>query len=273
MNPFRHTEAVMGTVVNFEIRPPDHHGDTTVAPAGRAVERAVEWLHWVDATFSTYRWDSEIKRLDRGELARADCAPEVREILALCEHLHSTTGGYFDASASGHLDPSGVVKGWSLERASALLADAGWRNHVVEGGGDVRVRGAAGSGSGWHVGITHPFRRGALCAVVGLDEGAVATSGTYERGLHVLDPHRGTPATALAAVSVIGPELVLTDAYATAALAMGEGAKGWLEGLAGYEALVIDALGRAWETPGFARHRLTGPTSQAVPGAVRDPSV
>jgi thiamine biosynthesis lipoprotein len=80
---------------------------------------------------------------------------------------------------------------------------------------------------------------------------AVATSGTSERGAHVLDPNRHVPADELASVTVIGPSLTWADGYATAALAMGLAAPDWLAGLDGYEALVVDAGGAACRTPGF----------------------
>jgi thiamine biosynthesis lipoprotein len=251
----RHAEAVMGTVVSFDLRGPVG----SAAAARSAIGEVVAWLHWVDATFSTYKPGSEINRLDRGELRPTACHREVRSILALCDELHDVTNGYFDARADGRLDPSGVVKGWSIERASAMLVDLGWPDHSIDGGGDVRLRGRHGEGRDWHVAITHPFIAGAYCALVGLPQGAVATSGTYERGFHVIDPHQRRPAIALAAVTVLGPELTMTDAYATAALAMGTGAPEWLEGLHGHEALVIDADGNGWSTPGFDRHRLDRP--------------
>jgi FAD:protein FMN transferase len=245
-----HVEEAMGTVVTIEVRAIDP------SVARPAVEAAVRWLHEVDATFSTYRSGSEISRLGRGEIDPADCSPDVRRILTLGEDLRGATDGYFDVSAGGVLDPSGLVKGWAVERASEILVEAGCPDHLVDGGGDIRVRGRAGPGQDWQVGIAHPWRRDALCAVLHLSEGAVATSGTYERGLHVLDPHRAAPATDLAAVTVVGPELTLTDAYATAALAMGRRAPRWLAGLVDHEALMIDALGRAWETPGFGQYRI-----------------
>ncbi|MBO0693803.1 MAG: FAD:protein FMN transferase [Acidimicrobiaceae bacterium] len=255
MNAFRHAETVMGTVVSFELR--SERADAGAAgSAAEAVAEAVTWLHWVDETFSTYKTTSEISRLDAGELTIEDCHPEVRHILSVCEELRRDTAGYFDARAGGRLDPSGVVKGWSIEGASEILVALGWPDHLVDGGGDVRVHGRPGQPGGWRLGITHPFRRDALCAVVHLDEGAVATSGTYERGLHVIDPHRRRPATDLSAVTVVGPELVRTDAYATAALAMGITAAAWLTSLDGYEGLVIDAVGRPVETPGFANYRV-----------------
>jgi len=104
----------MGTVVTFEV-----HG-VGESVARSAVGQAVDWLHWVDATFSTYRADSEISRLGRGEITEAECHPDVRDVLARCEVLRLSSGGYFDARASGLLDPSGLVKGWSYNAAEFL---------------------------------------------------------------------------------------------------------------------------------------------------------
>lgn len=247
MAGYHHAEAVMGTVVTFDLR----DGPATVPPA-TAVAEAVRWLHWVDATFSTYRADSEICRLGRGELSLGAAHPLVRDALERCEELRVATGGYFDARAGGSLDPSGWVKGWAVERASLLLAEAGWDDHLVDGGGDVRLRGRPAPDRRWQVAIAHPFRADAYCAVLSVGAGGVATSGTYERGFHVIDPHRGVPAVALAAATVVGPQLPLADAYATAALAMGEAAPGWLAGLDGYEAMTVDAHGAVWMSAGFA---------------------
>ena len=131
---------------------------------------------------------------------------------------------------------SGVVKGWSIEQASSILEAAGLPDHAIDGGGDVRLRGAPGPGRAGRVGVRHPGRREAYSAALCLGDAAVATSGTYERGAHVVNPRTGRPATELVSVTVVGPELTTTDAYATAALAMGADAPAWLAGLGGYEA-------------------------------------
>jgi thiamine biosynthesis lipoprotein len=172
-------------------------------------------------------------------------------VVALCYKFNGATGGYFDAWASGRFDPSGVVKGWSVERASRLVQEAGLADHAIDGGGDVRLSGSPGTGRPWRVGVRHPLQRDAYCAALSVTAGAVATSGTYERGLHVIDPSSGEPATELVAVTVVGPELVSADAYATAAFAMGAAAPEWLESLNGYESLVISGEGRGWSTRGF----------------------
>jgi thiamine biosynthesis lipoprotein len=249
MTSTTHAEAVMGTVFSFDVR-------GVPEPVARTgIHRAVAWLHWVDATFSTYRDESEISRLDRGELRENAVHPEVRYVLALSERLRVETDGFFDVRATGRLDPSGVVKGWSIERASKLLITAGCPAHLVDGGGDVTLHGRPTPDDEWHVGVVHPLRLDAYCAALHLVEGAVATSGTYERGFHVIDPHTRRPVVDLAAVTVVGPELTLADAYATAALAMGASAPAWLETLVGYDALVVDAEGQGWETSGFDRYR------------------
>ncbi len=176
--------------------------------------RVFAWLRWVDATFSTYRDDSEIVRLDRGELDEPH--PLVREVLRRCEELRVETGGYFDVRAGGSLDPSGYVKGWAVERAAAF----GRGRFLIDAGGDIVLRGA------WRVGIRHPYEPDKLAAAIAVSDCAVATSGAYERGPHILDPHTGRPARGLASVTVIGRDLGTADAYATAAFARGD--PGWI---------------------------------------------
>lgn len=251
--PLVHQEALMGTVVTFAL-----HTQAPNRAVKTALGEAVEWLHWVDATFSTYKEDSEVNRFDRGEVAAGECSPELRHILALCHRMARETGGSFDAWALGHFDPSGVVKGWSVDRASDILASHGFHDHLVDAGGDLRLRGAPLGGGAWTVAVRHPLDKSAYSAALLLPEGAVATSGTYERGRHVVDPFSRRPAGDLASVTVVGPDLTTCDAYATAALAMGVNAPVWLDGLAGYESQVVTPEGRGWWTPGFAQLRAAG---------------
>ncbi len=245
--PVRHVEHCMGTVFTIDVRSP--------GVPHRAVEEVVAWLHHVDAVFSTYRADSEVSRLGRGELALDSCSSDVRTVLARCAELAAETGGYFSARAGGGLDPSGYVKGWAIERASDLLRAAGSTNHSVNGGGDVQCVGWAAPGRPWRIGVAHPLDRTALAGVVEGAPGAdlaIATSGTAERGDHVLDPHTGQPPRGLASVTVVGTRLAAVDAYATAAFAMGTSAVDWLSGRPDLRSQVVHADGRAWSSPGFA---------------------
>ncbi|HVC87955.1 MAG TPA: FAD:protein FMN transferase [Gaiellaceae bacterium] len=213
-----------------------------------------DWFRFVDETFSTYKAGSEISRLNRGELALGDAHPTVREILDRCDELREETGGYFDARAPlpGLVDPSGLVKGWAVDRAAAILADGGARNFAVSAGGDMVLRGRAVPDDVWRVGIQHPTIRDRIAKVVEANDLAVATSGAYARGEHVVDPHTSRPSEGVLSVTITGPELGTADAYATAAFAMGEAGPAWTAQLQrGYAAMTILADERVLLTPGF----------------------
>jgi thiamine biosynthesis lipoprotein len=222
---------------------------------GVDVEPAFAWLREADATFSTFREDSDVRRLDRGELTIADCRPEVDEVLTRCLALERATGGYFSARPCGRLDPSGLVKGWAVAGAAERLRAAGARNFCINAGGDVVAHGRPAPGERWRVGIRHPSEHEQLAAVVAVEDLAVATSGEYEQGAHIVDPHTGVPPRGLLSVTVVGPDLGTADAYATAAFAMGADGPAWTTTLDGYDALCITAGRQVLSTPGFARHR------------------
>ena len=191
----RHAEHVMGTVFSFDLP----------AAAAPALPRVLSWLHWADATFSTYRDDSDVSRFGRGELTLAQCAPELAEVIGQCAVIRELSDGYFTDWPGGRFDPSGLVKGWAIERAAVMLSAAGVTGHSVNGAGDMQCTGEPEPGQPWRVGIAHPLRPSALAAVITGRDIAVATSGTAERGAHIVNPRTGRPATELASVTVIGP--------------------------------------------------------------------
>jgi len=240
----RRVEHVMGMPIVVDLR------DEDVREA--ALDELFDWLRWVDATFSTYKADSEIRRIGRGELDREFACAEVREVLDRCDELRGLTNGYFDVRATGVLDPSGLVKGWSIDRAAEILHAAGARNFAVNAAGDLRLSGRAVPELSWRVGIQHPRDAHAIAAVVEANELAIATSGAYARGDHVRDPHTGRPPSGVLSVTVVGPQLGTADAYATAAFAMGPvvGPR-WTARLRGYEALTILADDVVLSTSGF----------------------
>lgn len=236
----------------------------------RAIDRAYGWLRVVDKTFSTYKPDSEISRLNRGELRLEDTSAEVQYVVGRCEQLRSQTAGYFDMRAPyspcGHgpaagrggpdsIDPSGFVKGWSLLGAGRLLEDAGARNYAINAGGDLLLRGHPPEHDGWRVGIQHPRLRDRVAMVLSVTDAGVATSGLYERGDHIVDPHTSGRSDDVLSVTIIGPNLAAADAYATAAFAMGPSAADWCAELGSYEAVVIGADDRVLSTEGIARLR------------------
>ena len=231
----------MGTAVSLTI------ADPLDEPALRDLTTDVfDWLHDVDRRFSTYRADSEVSRLDRGELPEVERSADLRHVLDECGRLWRETDGWFDAYATGRFDPSGYVKGWSVQVASDLLVRGGAGNHCLNAGGDICARGTAGPDRPWRVGILHPAHPDRLAWVLQPTDAAVATSGTYERGLHVINPYTGQGAADLASVTVVGPNLALADAYATAALAMGLHGIDWLAALPGHTSAVITRDGRSY---------------------------
>ena len=241
----RRVEHIMGMPILVDVR---EDVDEDV------LERVFDWLRFVDATFSTYKEESEISRLNRGELTLEQAHPDLCDVLERCERVRQETNGYFDVRAASPeaIDPSGLVKGWSVDRAAAILDEAGVRNYAINAGGDMRLRGRAVPERWWRVGIQHPHERHRLAAVVAASDLAIATSGASARGDHVLDPHTRRPPSGVLSVTVVGRDLATADAYATAAYAMG-GAAGpaWTARLCGYEAMSILADETVLTTAGF----------------------
>jgi FAD:protein FMN transferase len=260
----------MGMPVVMDVRDP-------AVPAA-AVDDAFGWLRWVDETFSTYKVDSEVTRLNRGELAEAGCHPAVREVLAACRALRERTGGAFDAEAAARMpavrhrlaeawrddavEPAGYVKGWAVAGAWERLSKAGARNAMIEAGGDMILRGRPAPGRRWRVGIQHPDGDAALAAVLELADLAVATSGTYRRGDHIVDPSTGRPPGGVRSVTCVGRDIAIADAFATAAYAMGADGAEWVARQPEVEALVIGDDGFMRFTPGFDALRADSASSQ-----------
>lgn len=241
---------VMGTVVSFDVRV----GTATPAEIHVALQRAAAALHRADHVFSTWKPDSPLSRLRRGEVTLDDTPPDVADVLDLCVRARAASGGWFDpwAAADG-VDPTGLVKGWAADRALDLLRRIpGLGGAMVNAGGDVACCGQPGPGRCWRIGVRSPDDAGAVLAVV---EGvaAVATSGTYERGAHLFRPDAppaGDGGVPVVSATVTGPELWMADALATGLAAGGAAALPAIEALEGYEALVVDRAGNVTATTG-----------------------
>lgn len=237
-------EHVMGTAVGIRVR------DAGVPLS--AIHEAFDWLRSVDARFSTYRADSEISRIARGDLPEREASLDVRQVLALCDELAAESGGFFDARhhrADGSLDPSGVVKGWSVDEAALRLDAAGARSFAINAGGDILVRGEPAPGRGWRIGIQHPFVADRVARVLEVRRGAVATSAAYARGEHIRVPGSDDAPRELLSVTVVGPSLTYADAYATTAFAMGLAGLDWVARHPGYGVYAITADERVLWSP------------------------
>jgi FAD:protein FMN transferase len=246
----------MGTVVSFAVRP----GGLDDGGLRDALTAACRVLHQADAVFSTWDPGSPVSRLRRGELLVARAPAAVAEVIALCETAREASAGWFDPWAlPGGFDPTGLVKGWAIDGALATLGWAGAAAALVNGGGDLAAFGSPGTGPSaapgqpsppWRAGIQHPWRPGALAAVVEV-HGAVATSGSYQRGPHLIDPHTGQPSRSAASATVTGPVLGLADALATALAVGGDAALAAVAALPGYEGYLIRPDGSEAATPGL----------------------
>jgi thiamine biosynthesis lipoprotein len=249
-----------GTVISLDVR--DAVDET-------AIDACIAWFARVDDLFSTWRDDTEIMRVARGEIAAEQSDPDVRTVLELCEQMRLESDGAFDISFGARariaprpglapLDPSGLVKGWAVGRAGDLLRASGASTFFINAGGDVLTRGCPADTDGWRLGVQHPWERDRVAAVLRLTDAAVATSGRYERGDHVIDPRSGLPVAGLASVTVVGPDLAIADAYATAAMVLGPAAgMRWLATRVGYEAMGITDDHAVVLTPGFDRYRVS----------------
>lgn len=208
------SEPVMGTHLSVHLR-------GSLAGAGPVVEAVFADLRRADELFSTYRPDSQVSAIRRRELSPAQAHPWVAEVAVLCDEARERTEGYFDAWLPGGFDPSGIVKGWAAECAAARLARLPGVDYYLNAGGDITGRVATAGGPPWRVGIQDPGRPDAFLTVLELRDGGIATSGSAERGPHILDPETGNAAGELISLTVTGPALLWADVFATAAFARG----------------------------------------------------
>ncbi|GIF23386.1 thiamine biosynthesis lipoprotein [Actinoplanes tereljensis] len=246
-------EQIMGLPVSIHLRGPD----LTSEPVAAAVAAAFAELRHIDAVLSPYRNDSDLSRWERRELKLDSADPTLAEVVSLCEEAIRRTDGWFDPrglpdprTGEPRYDPSGLVKGWAVERAAQHLAALAGYSWCFNAGGDVLVH-APAARPRWRIGIEHPFDPTRIMRVLELRSGAVATSGSTHRGFHILDPRTRRPASAVRAISVTGPTLLWADVYATAAAARGGGALPWIQSLPGYDALAVLPSGLVRTTNGW----------------------
>lgn len=244
----KETRLLMGMPITVEI--------AEAAASRDDLEHIFVYFAWVDETFSTYKETSEISRINRGELSVSEYSEPVQTILALSAETKRETRGYFDIQRDGLYDPSGIVKGWSIQNAAQMLRARGVRNFYIDAGGDIQVSGHK-DGKGWRVGIRNPFNRVENVKVLLLTDRGIATSGTAIRGQHISNPHDPRkPILDIVSLTVIGPNIYEADRFATAAFAMGRQGIYFLEQLDGFEGYMIDNQARATLTSGFERYVL-----------------
>lgn len=228
---------VMGTTASVHV-----NDDIDEAVFGQCISIVRNELNHWESVFSVFRPESEISRINDGSLHLLDASPEVIEVLDSCTWLEQASRGAFSirrSTGSTLINPSGFVKGWAGERAARLLREQGLSHVYVGIGGDFMAFGGFTDDEPWHIGISDPRDAERLVGTVDIVDGAVATSGTAERGRHIWDPRTGGPAEHFMSVTVSGPSLTWADAFATTVFVMGEAGCDWVRQFPGYEVMVV----------------------------------
>jgi thiamine biosynthesis lipoprotein len=233
----RHTVRTSSAEYTLLLNAPDRLGRRAV---GAALADAVAELRAIDITYSPNRPDSLVSRLRRDEIAPGSYPP-LADLVDRCAAMRAATDGWFDAWAvPGGFDPGGLLGGWAVERAAARLRAGGIHDYAVLAGADLVVRGHAAHGGPWRVAVHHPTDARRPPLMLEMTAGAVGTSGVSGRRGHVIDPHTGEPAHRLDAATVVGPDLAVADAYATALYAAGPAGLAWFRDGSDYRALFAD---------------------------------
>ena len=220
------------------------------------VDEVFSYFAAVERRFSTFRSDSEISALNQGRIGLEDLSPDMREVLEISARTKRETRGYFDIRRSdGMLDPSGIVKGWAIRKAADLVRSYGVRNFYIDAGGDIQTSGESADGDDWKVGIRNPFNEQEIIKTVLLKGRGIATSGSYARGPHIYDPRQPRRRIEdIVSLTVIGPDVLEADRFATAAFAMGRAGIYFIEEMPDLEGYVVDANGIATQTRGFGAY-------------------
>lgn len=234
---------VWGTILFVDAASPSQ-GDEVDLQSG--IDKVRAFAVHVDEVFSTYKPDSVISKLRRNEITIESASAEVKDVWNRCAIAREITEGAFDPWAvEGGFDPSGLVKGWAADRCAEIMLDAGAEHVQINAAGDLTLRGGhldEDRTEPWSIGVVNPENRQEIVQVFNIMDGAIATSGTYERGAHIVDPHTGLIAIGARSATVLGPDGGLADALATALMVEGRDGAIWFShpDLAQYSAWVVD---------------------------------
>lgn len=220
------------------------------------INEVFAYFHYIDKKFSTYKKDSEISQINRGEIKEKDFSSEVKKIFRLSENTKNESHGYFDINLNGKIDPSGIVKGYAISEGAKILRKKGFCNFFVEIAGDIQVNGKNSEKNKWSVGIQNPFNIKEIIKVVYLSNKGIATSGSYQRGEHIYNPISKKSAKEVASITVIADDIFDADRFATAAFAMGEGGINFLESLKNVEGYMVTKAKIAIMTSGFEKYTI-----------------
>ncbi|WP_394331388.1 FAD:protein FMN transferase [Winogradskyella thalassocola] len=145
-----------------------------------------------------------------------------------------------------------IGKGYAADKAKTLLISKGVTSGIINASGDMNTWGQQTNGEDWKVAITNPMDKNKVFALLPITNGAVVTSGNYEkyvnfngkRYTHIIDPRTGYPSTGIISVTVFAPKAELADALATSVFVMGkEAGLDRINQLPKIECIIIDDNG------------------------------
>lgn len=244
MNHLRAQFPVWGTIIDVGMA----SKNLSAYELNQLLEKVKDFCRGVDEDFSTYIDSSWITRLRRGKVEIQDCPALVQEVWKLCLQAKYLTDGAFDPWAvKDGFDPSGLVKGWAADVCADLLVTAGVEHVQINAAGDLSLRGgyfdtSDGVIKPWKIGVVNPENKMEVLQVFEITDGAIATSGTYERGAHITDPYMGTIAIGAKSATIVGRDGWLCDALATAVMVAGQDGVKWFTQpeLEGYKVWAIN---------------------------------
>lgn len=187
------------------------------------IKKITVYLNHIDEHFSPFKKMSLVSKFQRRELTLPEFTTEFQEVYNIAESATSETKAYFDAHVKGVYDPTGLVKGWAIEKAFYSFLHPLVSKHLVQavainGAGDMQFEVESETDFKWQIGIEDPLDPSKTLAVFQMPTGAIATSGTSKRGEHIIRTGSGEE---LIQASIIAPSLIQADIYATAAISAG----------------------------------------------------
>ena len=225
----RRVEFIMGLPISIDI--PAARTEAPFIAAFRCLEA-------IDNRFSPYKPASELSKFRRGEIKESDLSREMKRVIRACKQAEKYTDGYFSAHFEGKFNPTGYVKGYGIKEAWKAIEKAGYKTYCIGAGGDILAR--SNSAKTWNIGIQDPRNKSKILNTLSVSNGAVATSGTYERGKHIINPKTGRPANELLSLTVTGPDIIKADVLATACFVMGLACVEFIKKQPGYEVIIVD---------------------------------
>jgi FAD:protein FMN transferase len=223
----RQVRQIMGMPITIDIVSGDE---------SKVFDKTFGLLRNIDEQFSTYIPGSEVSKFASGKLTENKLSGKLTEVIKRCRQAEEQTDGYFSAWAGEAFDPSGYVKGWAIAEAAKAIQGQGYSTYCVSAGGDILA--ASDSDKVWSIGIQDPLNRQEILNTLSISNGAVATSGNYERGAHIINPKTSLAAESFLSVSVSGPDIITADILATAIFASGRSNPNFLQNYPDYKPLV-----------------------------------